>query len=226
MATLTGMRQNEAPPVYSPVLLTPDQAVPRRPFTSPTLYQRDIAIMTSMLEDLRTIMAASRKGLREVEPYQRITWRTHGYKRKVIVCRPKRLNRTRDVCVVGFFGDVRTAQGAKVLERANDRIVKEFEHFPGILSYTSFELTGDRWANLVVHEEPEVASAWRENKKHMHAVQELSPIHYRNVRIHNGKVPGGLPGGNWIVIHRTKYWDYRAKRVWHAVRELPSPITA
>ena len=130
------------------------------------------------------------------------------------------------MCVVGFFGDVRTEQGAKVLERANDRIVEEFKDYPGILSYTSFELTGDRWANLVIHDEPDVAQQWRGSQRHASAVQDLSPIHYRNVRIHNGRVPGGLPGGNWVVIHRTKYWDYRAKKVWHAIRELPSPVTA
>lgn len=204
--------------------LAPDEAVPRRPFTSPSLYQRDIATMTDMLEDLRAIRAAAAAGTREIVPYRRISWKTHGYKRRVIICKPERLAVRRDLCAVGFFGERRVGLDAGVLERANDQIVKEFEDYPGILSYSSFELPGDRWANLVLHDEPDVAQRWRGSRRHAAAVTELSPVYYRNVRIHNGRIPGGLPGGRWVVIHRTKYWDYRAKTVWHAVRELPEPI--
>ena len=221
MATLTGMRQN--PGI---VELAPTESVPRRPFTSTKLYQRDIAVLTAMLEDVRNIESAAATGARELNPYQKIFWKTHGYKRRVIVCRPEELATLRDICAVGFFGERRPGVDARQLERANTMIVKEFEHYPGILSYSSFELPGDRWANLVLHDTPTVPQRWRDSQRHKRAVDELTPAHYRNVRIHNCKIPGGLRGGKWIIIHRTKYWDYRAKTVWQAVRELPQPITA
>lgn len=220
MSTLSSMRQAEDRVLH----LAPDQGVPRRPFTSVSLYQRDIAVLTDMLEDLRCLQAAAEKGRQKIVPYKRIAWATHGYKRRVIVCRPERLTSKKELCVVGFFGEMRPELDVAVLEKANAEIVREFESYPGILSYSSFELPGDQWANLVLHDEPQVTERWRGSERHRRAVADLSPVHYRNVRIHNGRIPGGLPGGRWIVINRTKYWDYRAKTIWHAVRDLPTPI--
>ena len=216
------MRQSDQQTVH----LGPDETVPRRPFTSTKLYQRDIAVMTAMLEDVRNIESAASSGARVVRPYQKISWKTHGYKRHVIICNPDRLTGIRDLLAVGFFGERRAGVDSRALERANTEIVKEFADYPGILSYSSFELPGDRWANLVLHEDEQVPARWRGSVRHASAAERLSPIHYRNVRIHNAHIPGGLRGGNWAVIRRTKYWDYRAKAVWSAVRELPSPVTA
>ena len=159
-------------------------------------------------------------------PYKRMAWKTRGFKRRVIVCDPKRLATLSDICAVGFFGERRPEVDPRALERANSEVVSEFSQYPGILSYTSVELPGHRWANLVLHDDLDVPHYWRESVRHARAVAELSPVHYKNVRIHNCRIPGGLPGGNWVIIHRTKYWDYRAKTVWQAVRELPSPVTA
>ena len=51
----------------------------------------------------------------------------------------------------------------------------------------------------------------------------MSPILYRDVRIHNGRLPGGVDSRNEISIYRTKYWDYGpvtdAEQTWTAIRE-------
>ncbi len=66
------------------VTLDPGEAAPRRPFTSLAHYERDHAMMTSMLEDVRPLMAERRNGRLEVTPYKRITWRVHGLKRRFL----------------------------------------------------------------------------------------------------------------------------------------------
>ncbi len=50
------------------VVLTADQTVARRPFTSPGLYARDLAILGYMLEDLRGFLTRMDDGAADDRP--------------------------------------------------------------------------------------------------------------------------------------------------------------
>lgn len=204
-------------------VLAANQSIARRPFTSVSLYERDQATLGYMLEDLRALLARLATGELTVIPYQSQEWLVHGLKRRVIIANSMGLHNRRNVCVVGFFGERHFEQDHAPLEEANAEIVLEFRNFPGILSYSSMELPDGNWANLVLHDIPEVREYWRASERHARAAQELSPKYYRTVRIHNGSLPGGVLSGRSISIERTKYWDYRKPKVWHAVRELLTP---
>jgi hypothetical protein len=204
-------------------VLSANQSVARRPFTAVSLYQRDEATLGYMLEDLRALLARMATGEIAVIPYQSVEWLVHGLKRRVIVANAMGLHNRRTICVVGFFGERHVEQDHAPLEEANAEIVLEFRNFPGILSYSSMEMPDGNWANLVLHDIPEVREYWRASERHARAAQELSPKYYRTVRIHNGTLPGGIMSGRTIAIERTKYWDYRNPKVWHAVRELSTP---
>lgn len=202
------------------VILRRDQSVRGRPFTSVDLYDRDHAVLTAMVEDLRVLLARADTGALTITAHKRIAWKVHGLTRRVIVCDPQRLVSTRRACIVGFFGQRRKGADLEPLEQANAAIVRQFRDFPGILSYSSWELPGHNWANLVVSDRPGVSEEWRANELHRRAAAELSPTHYRNVRIHQGVLPGGIKGGQWVTLERTRYVDYRARRVWRARRDL------
>ena len=204
-------------------VLAANQTVARRPFTAVSLYQRDGGTLGYMLEDLRALLARMATGDMTVIPYQSNEWLVHGLKRRVIVANAMGLHNRRAVCVVGFFGERHLEQDHTPLEEANAEIVLEFRNFPGILSYSSMELPDGNWANLVLHDIPEVREYWRASERHARAAQELSPKYYQTVRIHNGTLAGGVMSGRTISIERTKYWDYRYPKVWHAVRELSTP---
>ncbi len=206
------------------VVLTADQGVPGRPFTSVDRYERDSSILTSMVEDLRALLASAAAGTIDLVPHRKITWRVHGMKRRVIVCDPERLATASELFAVGFMAERNPDLPITALERANTKIVKEFVHYPGILSYSSWELADRQWANLVLNEDRFAAERWRESEAHRRAVAELSPRHYRNVVIHHGRLPGGLRGGRWIVIDRTRYIDFTGGQTWRAVRELRSSV--
>jgi quinol monooxygenase YgiN len=201
-------------------MLAPDQSVRGRPFTSPTLYERDLQILTYMLEDMRGLMGELYEGTLSIRPFEPVYWRVHGLGRRMVLCDPMRLGERRDICVVGFFGERHFGPDTAALEKADAAVVLEFRDYPGILSYSSMQLPDDNWANLVLHTVPEDREAWRGGETHKRVVAELAPIHYRTVRIHNGTLRGGLTGGKAITIERTKYWDYRRPKVWQAVREL------
>lgn len=204
-------------------LLAVDQSVRQRPFTSVDLYDRDRSILSYMLEDLRAMLGEMDDGAITVTSFQPIEWQVHGLKRRAIVTDPMRLHARENICVVGFFGERHLDRDGAPLEEANAEIVLEFQNFPGILCYSSMELADGNWANLVLHDVPEAREYWRASQAHAKAARELSPLFYRTVRIHNGSLEGGVLGGKQIVIERTKYWDFRSTRVWHAVRELQQP---
>ncbi len=201
-------------------VLNADQSVARRPFTSISLFRRDLATLSYITEDLRALLARMAAGEVTLTPYLVNEWEVHGLKRRAIVTNPMGLHNRRTVCVVGFFGERHLDRDTTPLEEANADIVLEFKNYPGILSYCSMELADGNWANLVLHDVPQVREYWRSSELHARAAHELSPLYYRTVRIHNGVLPGGLMSGRAIVVERTKFWDYRSPRVWHAVREL------
>ncbi len=206
--------------VHSQRILQPDEVVKGRPFTSPTRYERDQSVLGYMLEDLRATLGEMAEGEITVSLFEPIEWIVMGLQRRLILCDPMRIVKRSKVCVVGFFGERNRDRDWTPLEEANADIVLEFRSYPGILSYTSIELADGNWANLVIHDLPDDRERWRSSERHAQVASALSPLYYKNVRIHNGYIDGGVLSGKGIVLERTKYWDYRAKNVWQAVREL------
>jgi hypothetical protein len=202
-----------------------DESVARRPFTSPGLYPRDLAILGYMLEDLRGLLVRMATGKVTVVPYRAIEWVVHDLKRRVVICDAMSLHNRRSAQLVGFFGERHPDQDGTPLEEANFEIVLEFQKYPGILSYSSMELADGNWANLVLHNVAEDRETWRASETHARAARELSPLYYRTVRIHNGVLPDGVMGNRSMVVERTKYWDYGSAKVWHAVRDLTNSVS-
>lgn len=93
------------------------------------------------------------------------------------------------------------------------------EH-PYLLSYSSLEIDGGNWRNLVLFSSPHGIGHWAMSVRHAHAARELSPSQYRHIRIHNGVLAGGLMSGDGIRLIRTKYYDFQDETLWSAIREL------
>lgn len=203
-----------------PVPLAPGESVPERPFTTVELIDRDVSILYGILGDIRGLLEEAAQGRRSVVPYRHMAWRIDGLAHRHIVCNEERLRSHPRLCVVGFFGERNTELDITPLEKANAALVAEFTHYPGITSYSSLELPGDQWANLVLHDDPVDPDFWRRSNLHSRAVKELAPGHYLNVRIHNAELSARLFDNPSIVIKRTKYWDYAGGSEWRAERVL------
>lgn len=204
----------------STVILGPGEIVADRPFTAAELSIRDLGILHEILGDVRSVIADYRDGTRVFEPYQKLAWRVDGLTHRLLVCDERRLRDHSSLCVVGFFGERRPQIDPWPLEEANNEIVVEFVNYPGILSYASVELPGGHWANLVLHDDPVDVQFWRSSEMHQRAVDTLSPEHYFNVRIHNGRLTAGIFDHPAIVLTKTKYYDYTGGKPWRAERSL------
>ena len=204
------------------IALGPRDEDPGRPFTAVDLVERDAATLLELLADVRSVLREAKEGNRAIEPFQRLAWNVDGLAHRLIICDEPRLRFREKTCAVGFFGERRTDVDPGPLEAANSAIVAEFTHYPGILSYSSVELARGRWANLVLHDDPIDREYWRGSELHAEAVRFLSPVHYKNVRIHNAELTDGLTDDPKLVLERTKYYDFEGGVEWRAERELLS----
>jgi len=204
------------------VSLGPRDVISDRPFTATELTIRDLGILHGILADVRSVVVEAEEGSRAFEPYQKLAWRVGGLTHRLLICDRERLRDHASLCAVGFFGEKRPTMDPWPLEDANTEIVAEFAKYPGILSYASVELPDGHWANLVLHDDPVDVQFWRSSQMHQRAVDTLTPEHYFNVRIHNGRLTSGIFDRPQIVITKTKYFDYTGPEAWRAERTLLS----
>jgi len=200
--------------------LGPEETISERPFTAVNLIDRDVSVLHGMLDDLVRILGEADMGIQEIEPHQRVAWQQDGLARRLLICDEARLRAHQDACVVGFFGERRTEMEIGPLEEANSAIVAQFRNFPGILSYSSIELSNGRWANMVLHDDPVDREYWSRGALHAQAARTLGPMHYRTVRIHNARLSASVMEQPAFLVKKIKYWDYSAEPEWVAEREL------
>lgn len=215
------MASEPVPTTHQFIELAVDESPPAHPVADVGLYGGDVALLNYLLQDLRVIVRQGRDGSTELTKYRTIDWDVHGLKRRTVICDPDWLLRPVEMQIVGFFGDRRDDVTADNLDATEMDVVSEFRLNPGILSYSSIELMGGQWANLVVHRRPTDRDDWRNSRVHIFAAEELAPAVYHSVRIHNGCLPGGPIGSGTVVIESTKYWDYDSNPPWTAKRFLP-----
>jgi hypothetical protein len=206
--------------VVTAITLGPNDVVSGRPFTAVEATARDLGILHGIIADVRAVLVDVEEGARRLEPYQKLVWRVGGFTHRLLICNVERLRGHTGPYVIGFFGDKRPDKDGRLLDEANTEIVAEFHKYPGILAYASLELPDQHWANMVLHDDPVDVQFWRTSEMHARAVDTLSPLHYFNVRIHNGRLTSGLFDRPQIVIRKTKYFDYTTGELWRAERVL------
>ncbi|MGI9597416.1 MAG: hypothetical protein ACR2QK_14730 [Acidimicrobiales bacterium] len=206
---------------HDPIHLALDESPVDHPSAGIRHYLPDLALLNYLLQDLRALLRRAAADQLTLSPHQEITWFVHGLKRRTVICDPAALLVPGDVLIVGFCGDRRSTGEAAGVDHAELDVIAEFPDYPGILSYSSVELVDNQWANLVVHTSPTDRREWRHGKVHIRAAEELAPLVYHNVRIHNGGIRNGPIGSDTVAIVTTKYFDYDCDPMWHAERVLP-----
>lgn len=208
----------------SPQILLPLEDTPEHPWASTSHYIGDVNVLAYLLLDVRSLLSQIMSGLFALAEELPVQWSVHGLRRRTIVLDLDRALKRETVHIVGFLGNRRPDAADSGIDAVEVDLVAELANRPGLITYSSMELIGDQWANLVVHTVPEVREQWRTGERHKYAVDVVSPRAYSGVRIHNGHITDGLVGDAPIVIERTKYWDFDVDPTWHAIRELPGGV--
>ena len=202
--------------------LRPDEQVPGRPFVDPSHTHRD-------QDALRLLLAHERERARAWfdEPSESrrdvIIRETDaaGLRHLLVVPETHALLQARDLLVVGFFGRPREDAETTLLFDLEERLVDSMSAYAaqGLLSYYDLELVKGAYGNLILFDRPDGPSRWGENPVHSEAV-EISPRNYHEIRLHQGRLPGGILEDGELRLTRTRYIDYSGSEVWRAVRRL------
>ena len=202
--------------------LGPDEEVPGRPFADPSHTRREE-------EALRLLLTHERERARAWcdEPFESrrdvIIRETDaaGLRHLLVVPETHALIRARDLLVVGFFGRPREDADTPLLFDLEERLVAGMSSYAahGLLSYYDLELVKGAYGNLILFTGPDGPARWGENPVHREAV-EISPANYHEIRLHQGRLPGGILEDGELLVTRTRYIDYGGADVWRAVRRF------
>ncbi|MGH3043080.1 MAG: hypothetical protein ACRDNG_15335 [Gaiellaceae bacterium] len=202
--------------------LGPEEEVAGRPFADPSHTQRE-------QEALRLLLTHERERARAwcVEPSERrrdVVIRetdSAGLRHLLVVPETDALIQARDLQVVGFFGRPREDADTPLLFELEERLVASMTEYAarGLLSYYDLELVKGAYGNLILFDRPDGPARWGENPIHGEAV-EISPRNYHEIRLHQGRLPGGILEDGELRLTRTRYIDYGGAEVWRAVRRF------
>lgn len=202
------------------IRLSWSDVVPDRPFTNPDHNAEDLAHLQYMAGRLRQLLGQPVAIPAQPRPYVLFLDEPGGRRHRVALARPEELLICPEIAVVGFCGNKWPEADRAPLDAIDVELLEEFIQHPHLLSYSSLEVEGGNYRNLVLFSHPQGIGHWAISVKHAYAAQVLSPNYYRYVRLHNGVLPGGLMLGNELTLSRTKYYDYQCQTRWWAVREL------
>jgi hypothetical protein len=194
------------------------ERVPDRPFTDPERSVADLAAIRAMAVGLRGL--ADRPWPGGPGPLVLELGGADGLGHRAIVTDARLFAGGRDLAFIGFFAEKRPELDPAPLTVADDELITEFPRHPGILSYSSLQFPDSNWGNLIVVEHADTADRWREGERHARAARELAPRHYRFVRLHHGRFPGGIRSGHDPRLLRTRYLDFQGPAPWQAERLL------
>jgi hypothetical protein len=184
-------------------LVLPDQGVPGRPFTDPAWCEADFQIMEFMLQ-----MVRESRGEAAVGSGHHLT-----------ITQPERLWMEPEPVVTGFFGHMQDGAEQTTLpevQAVDHALIADFGHYPGLLSYSSLELPHGDWGNLAVFADVLAMETWSRNPLHSAAIPRLATQHYRSIRLHLGRLPGGLTSGRLEIV-RTKFYQYEPGGTWRGL---------
>jgi hypothetical protein len=194
-----------------------DEAVESRPFTAPANTARDASVMRLMLARMRALAPSwLERPTRDVlvrEPDE------EGQRHWIRVPDRDALIAAPHLTIVGFFGDARADVDHTQIHDLEAAIVDTLERIPGVLSYYDLALPEGGYGNLILCGDADAPGRVQAHELHRRAV-ELTPRHYRAVRLHTGRIAGRLLSDAEMVIRRTRYYDFDSEPAWLATRDL------
>lgn len=191
------------------VRLQAGERVPGRPFADPERSGEDLERLEYMLHRVRRAV-----GLRVLfdQPDE-----SGGNGHIVRVYDANTLREAKTLHFVGFrgFRHARPDPGLiEAVQKADRRVSRELAH-RAILAYSSLELDGSDWINLVLLRCGEDKARIHDSPAHRYAAGELAPRLYRHIRLHSGSL-----GGLWdeLRLECTQYYDFCGDGPWFGVR--------
>ena len=199
-----------------------DTVIPERLFTHPAYTQIDYRQINYMLMRLsQVVMSMSTSNNPNLfAPESHELFESDGRHHRIIPIRPQMLKDAEELCIVGFFGQRNLCSDGESIASRDKMLFTEMKKHTGLLSYSSLELTNGDYGNCVIFADENAKNNWGYSRVHAEAVDVLSPLYYRSVRLYNGTIKGCIYDFYRMRLNVAKYYDYSEKPVWAGFREL------
>jgi len=185
--------------------------------------QRDLIILKYMAWRLHSILyqldQAEKQG--SEQPLLRQVQERCGRNHRIVIYRQQELLQLRSFAFVGFISKRKGVLQPEVVEaikQTDQKLVAELVHAPSILSYSSLELPGGDWCNLVVLADSGAKMHIKNSETHIHAAHHLAHDYYKWIRLHNGTMPEGLDPVEMRLLS-TKYYTFHPDQQRPSLRE-------
>jgi hypothetical protein len=170
---------------------------------------RDLSILTAMLRQVEDIRKQVEQpiplALPVITSAAELGQRTH----RVVIYRPLPSDQ-QELQFVGFVSKSHPDTPESILTalaHVDKALIMELAEHPGLLNYSSLELSDRIWYNLVVFARTEVKNDILALKIHQSAAYELAPSYYQWIRLHHGTIAGKrLSEG--LTLYKTKHYTF------------------
>lgn len=171
----------------------------------------DLLVLRHIAQQLRLTLHTIEQPLTDNPPFLYTSTERHCCSHRIAIYDPLQLLQNKPLAFVGFVSGRKADKDSTIsqdLHAADNQMLAELAHVPGLLAYSSMEMRTGRWYNLVVLQNLDVKSHFRHSSMHQYAAYKLAPLAYDWIRIHSGVLPAGLTGSAMDVL-KTKHYVYR-----------------
>lgn len=129
---------------------------------------------------------------------------------RVVLYQPHALSMATNLPFVSFISRRRVQIDAKVLHDiavVDQQMLVELTRNSSLLSYSSLELHSGNWYNLVLFNDERGKEHFKSSKTHNYAAYELSPNYYAWIRLHHGRIVGGV-AQEQLILQKTRYYFF------------------
>lgn len=204
------------------VRLQADDIVAERYFAHPKHIFYDQRVLRYMLRRLRGVLEADQLLAGQTVSLHLEQLESDGRWHRIIVNQPQLLQQSSELFVVGFCGQRRYDADPTQVDELDQTLLREIPHHPGLLSYSTMELTHGDMVNCVIFHDEAAKMQWSTSETHHRAAGNISPHYYFSIRLYNGHISGGLSASERLKLTSVKYYDYRDGALWRAIRVMGS----
>ena len=170
--------------------------------------QIDLMVLRHMARQLCLTLSTLEQSSQAVGPIVYEFTERRCSKHRIVCYKPVALLTEEELSFVGFVSGSHAVTDASIrdeLQYADQDMLAQLAHLPGLLGYSSLEVQPGRWYNLVVMHTSATKSDLKQINRHQHAAYRLAPRAYSWIRIHSGIFPGGL-ARNTPHLLKTKHY--------------------
>jgi hypothetical protein len=171
-------------------------------------HKNDLIVLESMLCQINGTLQSNTTF--SIQPSFSLSNTRRPRLQRLIIYRPDDLRLATDIPFVAFVSRRQHEPDPTIVNTIHDidrELVTTLVDVPGLLAYFSLELYSGQWYNLVVLRDEAAKKQLTSFTLHSYASHEVAPHYYAWIRLHHGRMYGGIQQHH-LEVQSTKYYTF------------------